>query len=194
MIRLPWFFGVSLLTSACQQNLLVNNVDPVNPSNPELVALQGERLFSAHCEGCHADKGVGSLISFQVQNPVVDYSTFVIRAGRDEDVFEVEMPVYSEQDLSNDEMNSIIFFLRQATKPTDGAGLYGRFCANCHGDDARGGVTGKDVIDEANDSLEKVREGEGNDPAKRKNFMPSYTPEELSNAEVALIVSFLESL
>jgi mono/diheme cytochrome c family protein len=194
MKRLLWLFGVSLFATACQQDLLVTNIDPTNPSNPALTAQQGERLFSAHCEGCHADQGVGSLISFQVQNPVVDYSTFIIRNGRNENVFDVEMPAYSEEELSNDEMNSIIFFLRQAPKPTDGAGLYARFCANCHGDDAQGGVTGKDIIDEADDSLEEVREGEGKNPADRKDFMPSYTPAELSNAEVALIVSFLEAL
>lgn len=186
------FWGTLFLLSACEGSL--QNIDPINPENPEAVAAQGEALFFAHCEGCHNEGGAGSLIAFQVQSPLVDYATFVIRNGRNDDFFAVEMPSYSEDDLSDDELNSILFFLRQAPKPTDGAGLYARFCANCHGDDALGGVVDKPIRDEAGDSLEKAREGEGNDPRDRSEFMPQFSPSDLSDEEISQIVSFLLSL
>ena len=194
MKHLLWSLGASFFVGACEPALLVVNVDPVNPNNAALVALQGERLFSRHCEGCHAEGGVGSQISFQVQSPVVEYATAIVREGRDDAVFAVEMPSYSEDDLSDDELNSILFFLRQAPRPTDGAGLYARFCANCHGDDASGGVVNENILNETDEVLEKVREGEGDDPSERDEFMPSYSNAELSNAEVDLIISFILSL
>jgi mono/diheme cytochrome c family protein len=71
--------------------------------------------------------------------------------------------------------------------PTDGAGLWGAFCASCHGVDARG----TDVYPDVHCSkqiLDPVRSGRSG----AAGDMPSFP--ELTDAEVALVQGFLESL
>lgn len=173
-------------------------IDPKNPEDPEEVQEQGELLFVQHCSECHGEAGEGSERAFQIQNPVVNYATFVIRNGRDSFTFEDDMPAFPPEELSDDEMNSIIFFLRQAPKPTDGAGLFARFCANCHGENAIDGIIQEDIVEEAKekpeDVFETVREGEGESAAQRFEYMPPFSEEDLTDEEVNLIIDFLRSL
>ena len=69
------------------------------------------------------------------------------------------------------------------------------FCANCHGRDARGGPVGKSVLGETGEFLEKVREGEGgNNYSRRKDYMPSWSSGEITNAEVLAMVSYVRTL
>jgi mono/diheme cytochrome c family protein len=192
-------FLASLFLVACEQGgPLGRPVDPVNPENPAEVEAAGAELYDIWCAECHGDEGEGSNDAFQIQNPIVNYATFVIRNGRDTFTFSDDMPAFDTDTLTDDEMNSIIYFLRQAEKPTNGAGLYARFCANCHGDNSNGGVVGVSAAEEAQDKpeevLETVREGEGESAAQRFEYMPAFPAADLSNSEVNKITDFLLSL
>lgn len=196
-------FAASFLVAACEtggrDNFLGGTpVDPINPENPEEVEAAGQELYSLHCAECHGSEGQGSALAFQIQNPIINYATFLTRNGRTSVSFDVDMPAFSESALSNDEMNSVFYFLRQAPKPTDGAGLFARFCANCHGSDGRGGEVNVDVVEEAQDKpeevLETVREGEGVSAAERFEYMPKFSQDDLTDAEVNKITQFLLSL
>lgn len=199
MKRSALFSSMLLLLVACDQSGLENNeVDPINPKNPTQVESQGKELYQIWCAECHGEEGEGSEEAFQIQNPIINYASFVIRNGRETFTFEEDMPAFDTETLRDDEVNAILFFLRQAPKPTTGAGLFGRFCANCHGANADGGVVGVSAVEEAQDKpeevLETVREGEGESAAQRFEYMPKFSQEDLSNAEVEQITDFLLSL
>ena len=200
MKKLISLFFVSLFAVACERGALDGRsvVDPIDPENPAEVEAAGEELYSIWCAECHGDEGEGSNDAFQIQNPIVNYATFVIRNGRETFTFDDDMPAFGTDELTDNEMNSIIYFLRQAPKPTNGAGLFGRFCANCHGSDGLGGVVDVNVVEEAQDKpdevLETVREGEGESAAQRFEYMPKFSNDDLTNAEVNKITDFLLSL
>ena len=74
-------------------------------------------------------------------HPPEDYTRWIIRNGRTgHPDFIVGMTAYDECALSDTTLDEIIAFLNAPPKPTDGQGLYEDFCANCHGDDGRGGL------------------------------------------------------
>jgi mono/diheme cytochrome c family protein len=71
--------------------------------------------------------------------------------------------------------------------PTDGAGLWGAFCASCHGGDARG-LEGRPDVHCSKGIFDAVRAGRKG-PAGE---MPAFP--ELTDAEIALIQGFLDTL
>jgi mono/diheme cytochrome c family protein len=155
----------------------------------------------ANCQGCHGPSGEGTAIGLPIRNISPGYGDWVIRNGRAaRPGYPADMPMFGEEALSDAAVDSILNWLAAAPKPTDGEGLYMTFCANCHGEDAQGGVVNKSVLEELAEGgpaeiLEKVREGEGgNNYGDRFEYMPSWSPAELSNAEVDAIVEYLQSL
>ena len=73
-------------------------------------------------------------------------------------------------------------------KPTDGPGLYTRFCANCHGAGGRGAVVGGIRGESLGEFREKVREGEGGrNYGNRGSYMPAWSAAQLSDAEITKI-------
>jgi mono/diheme cytochrome c family protein len=71
--------------------------------------------------------------------------------------------------------------------PTDGAGLWGAFCASCHGADARG-LDGRPDVHCSKQIFDPVRAGRSG-PAGE---MPAFP--ELTDAEIDLIQGFLDTL
>jgi mono/diheme cytochrome c family protein len=158
---------------------------------PDYRAEQGRELFADNCARCHGATGDGAVDGPQLRNPVRGYATYVIRTGRiDEMGFGQDMPSFDEDVLPD--LEPIFLWLERPPHPTDGATLYTRYCANCHGADALGGRVGEDIAGEADDVGEKVREGHGGTHyADRTEYMPRWTSSELSNADVAAIESYL---
>ncbi|MEZ4474418.1 MAG: cytochrome c [bacterium] len=99
------------------------------------------------------------------------------------------MPVYSENELAVDELDGILSWLGEAAQPADGPGLYTRYCGNCHGADARGGIVQVGLVGRpAGDISEKIREGEGgSNYGSRRGYMPRWTRAQISDAEAQLI-------
>jgi mono/diheme cytochrome c family protein len=107
------------------------------------------------------------------------------------------MPEYAVEKLSDEVLAEIFEFLAEQPQPTDGQGLYEDYCGYCHGPDAKSGTAEFDTTAHLHD-LEPggiIRKGANltlfDEPTK---YMPKWTAEELSDAEVALISDYISSL
>ncbi|MFO0662657.1 MAG: c-type cytochrome [Polyangiaceae bacterium] len=162
--------------------------------------IKTETVFARNCATCHGDDGQGSSAAPQIQSPVPGFATYVIRNGRASSMgFSGAMPVATEAALSQAELDEILTFLGSFPKPTDGEGLFKRFCANCHGAGAAGGRVKRSIVKEAakGDSglISMVRKGHGGtDYAKTADYMPSWTAEQITDAEIKLIGTHVRGL
>lgn len=115
-------------------------------------APQGDELFARHCSSCHGLDGKGgvgvpiSMSSF-IDSVSNRYLSATIRHGRPGRI----MPAF--ETLSDAQVKAIVMYLRSwSNKPAPkddnatvkgdkkhGAQLFAKRCAQCHGDDGRGG-------------------------------------------------------
>ncbi len=156
----------------------------------------GVEVFAAQCAVCHGEEGEGTSAAYPIQNPVAGYATYVIRTGRPGIGFPEQMPQFSLQQVSDQQLQELLAWLSDRSDPTTGEGLFNRYCANCHGSDAAGGVVDQDIRGETFDNvLDAGRNGfGGQDYAVRDMYMPGRSAQELSDAELQLITSYLQSL
>jgi mono/diheme cytochrome c family protein len=151
----------------------------------------------AQCAVCHGPTGEGTALGYEIRHPVRPYAAWVVRHGRTGGEFPGSaMLAYGATVVSDGQLSSIFDYLDAFPQPTDGQGLYLDYCRNCHGTDARGGVTGVDISDkEYNDALEKVRVGEGGtDYGSRDMYMPAFPASRLSDADVRAIADYIGTL
>ncbi len=153
-------------------------------------------VYAANCASCHGADAEGTTSGPQIREPVHGFATYVIRNGRSAQMgFGQAMPAFATDEVSDLDLTAIFTYLDRAPRPTDGAGLYGRFCANCHGADAAGGRVGESPKEDRDEIAEKVREGKGGTSyGSTKKYMPAWTSAQLSDAEVALIADYLATL
>lgn len=158
--------------------------------------LDGPTLYSENCQRCHGAGGDGSTTAPQIREPVRAYASYWVRNGRPDQMgFGQAMPVFEVADISDADLAKVYDYLDRAPRPTDGAGLYARFCANCHGAKATGGRVGVSIKGKGRDAQEEVRQGHGGTSyATRTKYMPGWSASVLSDAEVAAIASFLNSV
>jgi mono/diheme cytochrome c family protein len=105
------------------------------------------------------------------------------------------MPPFVATDLPDDELALILDFLEAQPKPTDGEGLYQRFCLNCHGaagNDGRvfeniGGAPSFEVNDMA-------RGGHHSTSVSDSEFMPAFSTTLITDDELALIAAYVGTL
>lgn len=167
----------------------------LNSFKVDLATLSGAEYYARECAKCHGASGEGSPRGYEIRNPVIGYATYVIRNGRPGAPFADSMPKYTTARLSQKQLNEIIAMLRSAEHPSDGAGLYNRFCSNCHGKDARGGVVGESLRGEIDEFGEKIREGEGgNNYADRREYMPRWPASEISEQEIHAMAEYVSRL
>ena len=131
-----------------------------------------------------------------IQHPVVDFSTWVIRNGRVHPDFPDAMPQFTTALLSDADLQSILTFLAACPKPTTGMGLFVDFCANCHGADAAGGVTMRPIATEPMTAFTtNVRNGHSAGMfSNRREFMPKWTATQITDAEIRLIYTYVSGL
>jgi hypothetical protein len=131
-----------------------------------------------------------------IQHPVEDYATWVVRNGRDGAMIYLgPMLAYDEATLTDEVLSGIWTFLAEQPQPTTGEGLYMDYCAACHGDDGAGGPTARPIVNEAHEITSLVRSGHSlGNFAERREFMPQWSTDELSDAELQLITQYVESL
>jgi mono/diheme cytochrome c family protein len=103
------------------------------------------------------------------------------------------MPAFSSQQVSDQQLQEILAWLGGRPDPTTGVGLFNRYCANCHGSNAAGGVVDQDIRGETlNNVIEAARDGfGGQNYTPRDKFMPGRPVQELSDAELQLIANYL---
>jgi mono/diheme cytochrome c family protein len=158
--------------------------------------MTGQQLFMTLCSGCHGLEAEGSAIAYELRHPHDDFARWVIRNGRMSIEFQNQMPQFTPEQLSDDELDRILEYLDSFPQPTTPEGLYLDYCRNCHGVDALGGVVGEELTEASLDEFfEKVREGEGGtNYGARTQFMPARTPDELSDAEIEAIFDYVSTL
>lgn len=165
------------------------DVAPVQQPDPA-------EAFLANCASCHGDSGEGTGAGPQIQSPVRGYATYVIRNGRGREMgYADAMTPWDQTLLTDAQLAQILDMLSAAPKPTTGEGLYTRFCGNCHGANAQGGRVGKDITGETDEIGEAVREGHHvGDYSDREEYMPAWSANEITTAELAQIRAYLETL
>lgn len=156
-----------------------------------------EAFFQTQCAACHGATGQGvEGLGPDIAHPVDDYSTWVVRNGREGgELYPTGMMVFDESVLSDEMLEGILAFLADQPQPTSGEGLYSDYCAACHGADGNGGPTGRAIKNEVGEVSRLVRSGHdlGNF-AVRREFMPQWSADELSDAELQLISEYIQSL
>ncbi len=152
----------------------------------------GVKFYNDVCVGCHGADGEGTDIGPEVQHPPEGFAIFAIRGGRI--AGDTTMPPYGEEALSEEVLQDLLAYLNEPPQPTDGEGLYLDYCANCHGADALGGRTGFGLRNETGRFPMDVRNGHHGGDYGHEHYMPSWTAEELSDAEIQLIAGHVSSL
>lgn len=156
----------------------------------------GEIYYEAVCAECHGPTGDGiDGVGPDIKHPVEAYSEFIIRNGRTaHPMYEDDMPDNSLAKLPDALLRQIFDLLANQPQPTDGQGLFEDYCLACHGADARGGTTTRSLEMHVNDVAKLVRSGHAGAYDDRLNFMPSWTAQQLTDAEVDLLSQYVKSL
>lgn len=169
-------------------------------STGDAPAISGEEFFLSVCAPCHGSDGEGTALGYEVQHPVRDYATWVVRNGRPPGNTELPgsvMVAYATGSLADATLEEIWDYLDTFPQPTTGEALYVDYCRNCHGTDALGGITDVNIREPGAlaEIFEKVREGENvGNYAARGSSMPAFDEGRISDAEIQLIADYLAGL
>lgn len=158
--------------------------------------LTGEDFYlrPQSCAHCHGDDALGSDDGPEVRHPNADYVRWIVREGRmDHPDFPEGMPPVPDECLTDAMIEEIITFLNSFPQPTTGAELYADYCANCHGADGEGGVTGVGLDGELHHNADIAVSGNDttNYPS-RESYMPGQG-DKLTAAEIQLITDYLQN-
>lgn len=156
----------------------------------------GTRAFQMHCLMCHGEQGVGIVLGPEIQHPVRDFSTWVVRNGLPGVGYLKPMEAIPPAMLSDADLNLIFDYLDKPPQPTTAEGLYKDYCGNCHGADGKGGPTTRDITGDAVDPIEEVvRQGTHLGMYEERNeYMPAYPTTRISDAELQLISDYVDTL
>ncbi len=148
------------------------------------------------CSICHGAEGEGvANLGPDLWHPIAGYFEWVVRNGRDGNPDLIAaMAAMGPEFISDADLAAVFEWLSKAPKATTGEGLYSDYCSNCHGANG-GGVAGKNITMLTDVIATIVRTGAH--PGEYDNvaeYMPSWTPEELTDAEVQLIMDCVVSL
>jgi mono/diheme cytochrome c family protein len=157
-----------------------------------------ELLYQANCMVCHGmDADGDDLLGPEIRHPVRDHAEWLVRNGRADTTYMGAMLPLDMTMLSDADMALIFDYLDSFPQPTTGQGLYHDYCENCHGSDARGGPTERDLSEHANfaDVTENTRGG--HHPGEfdnRGEYMPVLGNDRLTDQELQLIADYVATL
>jgi mono/diheme cytochrome c family protein len=164
-------------------------------------AMTPEAFYAANCASCHGVRGEGkAMLGPEIQHPVRDYATWVVRNGRmgHPDFKSSVMAPFTEAALPKATLDGIFDWLSVPAlpKPTTGEALFKDYCATCHAADGSGGAAAHGITDVPKSEIsELVRAGHGGTQySKRTGYMPKWSTTELTDAELDLIYSHLQTL
>jgi mono/diheme cytochrome c family protein len=160
------------------------------------VGLTGKEVYLKECAVCHGKEGEGTPRGYQVRFPVSSYATLVTRVGRSGNrLFDIPMPGYSAEKISDQQLKEIWEYLGSFPHPTQGKELFTAYCANCHGQDGRGGFSGESILGETGEYRKYIRRGKNlRYPLNRRKYMPAYTEAELSANDILLLRQYAREL
>lgn len=158
-------------------------------------AMDGATLYLTNCAACHGQQGVGGPLAPELQHPVRDYSTWVVRHGRAMTTFPAPMLAVASDKLTDANLTSIWDYLSQPAQPTTGQALYLDYCGNCHGADGKGGPTARNILNELDGLKEQVRQGSHlGQFDMRREYMPAFSTTQISDADLDRIFTYVEGL
>ncbi len=150
------------------------------------------------CYVCHGANGEGvASIGPEIRHVPAAYANWVVRHGRPAPSLMVAFPLVAPNPqtlaINDADLMAVVAWLDGQPKPTTGDGLYRDFCGNCHGPTtASGGAVPVSIIGKmATEISQKVRMGEGTDPAMRNGFMPPEDMAALTEPELDMIKAYL---
>lgn len=162
--------------------------------------------YGTICVSCHQANAQGfNPIAPEIRHTPAPYATWIVRAGRiDRKGMPTGMTPYPPTTLdpakmpavTDAELQGIIAWTNALPKPTTALGMYQDFCGNCHGPvDPVGGavpVTIKGLPAATVNAA--VRSGFAvSDPSKRDSYMPAFDATLLTDADLALIRTYIGS-
>jgi mono/diheme cytochrome c family protein len=174
-----------------------------------------ETAYQINCYACHGPQGKGSMnmipLGPEIQHPVRDFATYMVRTGsmtrNPTPSYPAPMAPIAPAMLSDSDLNLILDYLDSFAKPTTGQGLYEDYCANCHGKDAHGGPTTRNLKSVANlqtEMVTKVRNGVHlGEFQLLKDYMPKReapaggamaTNAQITDAELMMITTYVSGL
>lgn len=155
----------------------------------------GRRSYQLFCQSCHGVEGVGSTLGPIVRFPAVDFALYVTRNGRNDQGYPGPMMAYTADMLPAEDVCSVLAYLRSFDEPATGQEMYNTFCGSCHGVDGQGGRTGKEIAGQTGSVTEATREGKGRTSyGSRTAYMPHWASDELSTAELNLLMDYINGL
>jgi mono/diheme cytochrome c family protein len=172
-----------------------STTSPNLPSN-------GKEYYLKECAICHGPGGDGTERGTPLHKPYKVYATHITRHGRNGDPkYAIPMPAYPREILPDRLLVQIWSYLEGASAPTSGEDIYRVYCANCHGKDGRGGMTGQPLItfDRMVTSPEIfalwVRWGQDDGYYdSRGSYMPRWNQDEISESDLAKLRVYIQSL
>jgi mono/diheme cytochrome c family protein len=153
--------------------------------------------MSTTCSTCHGVNAEGFNGAFpEIRFTPKEYLKAVVRGGRkDIDGKDTGMAAFDATKISDADLELVATWVTGLPKPTTGEGLYKAMCGNCHGPTTPtgGGSPIKIQGAPAADVDKYVRMGNGTiaDYNNRKEYMPAYDTTLLTDAELALIKTFI---
>jgi mono/diheme cytochrome c family protein len=149
------------------------------------------------CNSCHGENGEGNIIGPEIRFTPPDYSKAIVRGGRNDPAgMPTAMVVIPTATVSDADLDATISWLNAFPKPATGEGLYKAMCGNCHGPSmATGGSAPIGIIGKTKADVSMfVRNGNGTDFKNRKEYMPKFDATLLTEAELTLIQTYLQSI
>ncbi len=152
-------------------------------------------LYADQCKLCHEDQGKGGVLAPEIQHPIRDYSSWVVRHGRAMTTFIKPMAIVAPDKLPDADLALIWDYLDKPPQPTTGEGLYKDYCANCHGADGKGGPTMRPITMALGKLKQVVRAGTHlGEFDMRREYMSAFPASRISDAELDLVYTYVDGL
>ena len=170
--------------------------EPPTDDHGSNAGLTGKEVYLKECAVCHGKEGEGTPRGYQVRFPVQAYADAVTRFGRSGNrEFDIPMPAYPVEKISDQQLREMWIYLSSFPRPTTGKELFTAYCANCHGQDGRGGFSGEGILSETGEYRKYIRRGKNlRYPLNRRKYMPAYGEMELSAKDIFLLRQYARDL
>ena len=151
-----------------------------------------KQKYNTLCSGCHGADGQGvASVGPEILHPTADYTVWLVRNGRKHPQYNLAMPAYTQNQLSDNELNQIIDWLSAAPKPTTGEGLYRDYCYHCHEDNGRGTAGHNAKGRTVSQLTTNIRNGHNlSNFGTRNKYMPKWNVNELTTSDIQKIQTY----
>lgn len=185
-------------TAAIQGFLLGNTppppTQPVTQPDPSTGSTPALQVYASECAPCHGAEGLGTAQGPAIRTRDAGLARFTVREGRNGPGNPTTMPIYDRATMPDAQLDEIIDWLDAFPNPPSGEGLYNQYCGTCHGEDGGGGTTLRPIAGQLR-AMTDIRDGHHTDEFdNRREYMPAWTADQISDAEIVLIEQWMRDL